>query len=80
MIDALGFASGFISILIGGILVHDAVSTVSPNETAVLIGGALLLSVGLVGVSRAGRSWLEWRRTLKGDENSPSNRITSSLR
>jgi hypothetical protein len=70
MIDALGFASGFISILIGGILVHDAISRVGANESAVLMGGALLLSVGLVGVSRAGRSWLEWRRALKGDDNS----------
>lgn len=74
MIDALGFASGCISILIGGILVYDAISRVGPNESAVLIGGALLLSIGLLGVSLAGRSWLEWRRALKGDDNSTSTR------
>jgi hypothetical protein len=74
MIDALGFAAGLISILIGAILVHDAVSRVGPNESMVLIGGALLLSVGLVGVSLAGRTWLEWRRTFKDDNNSASAR------
>jgi len=70
MLDALGFASSLISILIGGVLVHDAVSKVGPTESTILVAGAVFLSAGLVGVSLAGKSWWEWRRTFKSDDNS----------
>jgi hypothetical protein len=70
MLDALGFASSLISILIGGVLVYDTVSKVGPTESTILVVGAVFLSAGFVGVSLAGKSWWEWRKIFKGDDSS----------
>lgn len=70
MIDALGFALAFISIVIGGILVGHAVSAVGPAESMTLVAGALLLSIGFVGVLLVGKNWWQWRRILKGGDDS----------
>lgn len=70
VIDALGFALAFISIVVGGILVDYAVSGVGPAESMTLVAGALLLSIGFVGVLLVGKSWWQWRRILKGGDDS----------
>jgi hypothetical protein len=65
MLAGLQFAAGSTSLLIGAALVYDAVRNPSLNETAALLGGAVLLSLGLVCVWFVARNWMEFRKYLR---------------
>jgi len=56
---ALGFAS--ICLLIGAGLLHDAVSNSDVTQTARIIAGAAFLSLGLMALWFAMKSWVECR-------------------
>ena len=63
---ALCFAS--ICLLIGAVLLHDGVSNSDVTQTATIIAGAAFLSIGLMALWFAMKSWVEWRRDCKRNE------------
>ena len=60
---ALCFAS--VCLLIGIVLLHDGASNSDVTQTATIIAGAALLSLGLMALWFAMKSWVEWRRNYK---------------
>jgi hypothetical protein len=65
MLEGLQFAAGSISLLVGAALVYDAVWNPSLNPTAALLGGAALVSLGLICMWLVVRNLMEFRRYLK---------------
>ena len=65
MLDNLGMAIASISLLLGGALLYDSVSTGDASQAPKLMGGAVLLSVGLTTMLRILKNKLEWRRNYK---------------
>jgi predicted small integral membrane protein len=66
MLDKVGFSIGLSFILLGGILLfYDRALEPSAIQTAGIIAGAVFLSLGLVTVWFAAKSWWEWRRYFK---------------
>jgi hypothetical protein len=62
MRNNLGLFAGLILLVIGALLISDSVSNSDPNQTARVVGGATLLSLGLIVTWLMGRSWWEWRK------------------
>jgi len=65
MLEGLRITAGSVSMLIGAALVYDAIWNPGPNQTTFLLGGAVLVSLGLVSMWYAARDWMEFRRYLK---------------
>jgi len=61
MRNNLGLFAGLILLVIGALLINS-VSNSDPNQTARVVGGATLLSLGLIVTWLMGRSWWEWRK------------------
>ena len=67
MLYKLGLTCAFAFLLIGTILLYDAVSGSDTTQTAKVIGGAVSFSTGLVTISLAARDW--WQRRRKYGDN-----------
>jgi hypothetical protein len=65
MLDKLGLSVGVVSLLLGSILLYDAVSRSDLTQTARVIGGAALFSLGLVTLSLVVKDWWKWRKHHK---------------
>lgn len=65
MLDSLGVGFGSICFLFGIILFFTAISDSKGDQTLPVIGGALLLSLGMVAVWRVMANKLKWWRAYK---------------
>lgn len=72
MLDKLGLSFAIVSLLLGSILLHDAVSESDLNQTARVICGALFFALGLVTLVLVAKDWSKWRKHLKDDGRSVS--------
>jgi len=68
MLDNLRLSFGFVSVLIGSAFLRDGVSNGNPNESARLIGGAVLVSLGFICMGYVVKNWLEFRKYLKNSQ------------
>jgi len=67
MLDNLRLFFGVISFLIGMALLYDSARSAEANQTTMLVGGALLVSLGLICIWIVAKNWLEWRKYFKND-------------
>jgi len=65
MLDDLGVGFALICFLFGIVLLFVAVSQPSRDQTLTVVGGAFLLSLGMVAVWRVLASKLKWWRDYK---------------
>lgn len=65
MLDKLGVAFALASLLLGAVLLYDAVSVSDLSQTSKVIGGAVFLALGLVTISLLAKDWWEWRKREK---------------
>jgi len=61
MLNKLGLSLAFLFLLIGAFLLYGP----DTSETARLLGGATLVSLGLVTIWLVAKDWLDWRRDYK---------------
>jgi len=62
MLDNLRLSFSFISVLIGSAFLRDGVSNEHLNESARIIGGAVLVSLGIICMAHVVKNWLEMRK------------------
>jgi uncharacterized membrane protein len=67
MLDNLRLFFGVISFLIGMVLLYDSARNPDANQTTMLVGGALLVSLGLFCVWIVAKNWLELRKYFKNE-------------
>lgn len=67
MLDNLRLCFGFVSLLIGSAFLRDGVSNEHLNESSKLIGGAVLVSLGIICIGYVVNNWLELRKYFKND-------------
>ena len=67
MLDKLGLAFALASLLLGSVLLYDAVSVSDLSQTIKVIAGAVFFALGLVTISLLAKSWWEW---MKHEKNS----------
>jgi uncharacterized BrkB/YihY/UPF0761 family membrane protein len=65
MLDDLGIGFALICFLFGTVLLFVAISQPSRDQTLTVVGGAFLLSLGVVAVWRVLASKLKWWRDYK---------------
>jgi hypothetical protein len=65
MLEGIRITTGSVCMLIGVALVYDAIFNPGLSQTALLLGGAVLVSLGLVSMWYVARNWMEFRRYLK---------------
>lgn len=65
MLDKLGVAFALASLLLGGVLLYDAVSVSDLSQTVKVIAGAVFFALGLVTISLLGKDWWEIRKREK---------------
>ncbi|PYT72857.1 MAG: hypothetical protein DMG39_08375 [Acidobacteria bacterium] len=65
MLDKLGLAFALASLLLGAVLLCDAVSVSDVSQTAKVIGGALFFALGLVTIFLLMKDWWGWRKHEK---------------
>jgi hypothetical protein len=61
-----------ICFVVGGGLTYQGISIPDKDQSAEAIGGAFLLSLGLITVASARKGWVEWsewKRYCKGDNS-----------
>jgi uncharacterized membrane protein len=63
MLKRLAFA--FVALLIGAMLLRDAVSRSDTTQTAKVIGGAVLFSLGLMTLTLVAKGLWKWRSATK---------------
>jgi uncharacterized membrane protein len=73
MLDKLGLSFAVVSLLLGTILLYDAVSRSDLTQTARVIGGAVFFALGLVTLTLVARDWSKWRKHHKEAERSISD-------
>lgn len=73
MLDKLGLSFAVVSLLIGTILLYDAVSMSDLTQTVRVIGGAALVALGLVTLSLVAKDWSKGRKYRKDAERSISD-------
>ncbi len=73
MLDKLGLSFAVVFLLLGSILLYDAVSKSDLTQTARVIGGAVFLALGLVTLSMVAKDWSKWRKHHKDSGRSISN-------
>jgi hypothetical protein len=73
MLDKLGLSFGVMSLLLGTILLYDAVSRSDLTQTAMVIAGAVFFALGLVTLTLVAIDWSKWRKHRKEDERSISD-------
>lgn len=64
MRDIIGLIFGAVFLFIGAVLLNNGISGRDPLQAETL-GGAALLSFGVVTLGMVLRSWLKWKRELK---------------
>lgn len=69
MRDELSLFFGVIFLLGGAMLLHHGVSTGDASQTAAIIGGATLLSLGSVVAWKVLKNWWEWRKEYRKYRN-----------
>jgi hypothetical protein len=62
MLNKLGVIFAFLCFFAGTILLSDPISKPDTTQTAKVLGGAVLFSVGLVTISLVAREWWEWKK------------------
>ena len=62
MLDKLGLGFALASLLLGGVLLYDAVSVSDLSQTVKVIAGAVFFALGLVTISLLAKDWWQWRR------------------
>lgn len=65
MLDKLGVAFALASLLLGAVLLYDAVSVSDLSQTVKVIAGAVFFALGLVTISLLAKDWWEWRKHYK---------------
>lgn len=65
MLDKLGLGFALASLLLGAVLLYDAVSVSDLSQTIKVIAGAVFLALGLVTISLLAKDWWEWRKREK---------------
>ena len=65
MLDNLTIATSSICLLIGAVLLQDGVSKPDTNQIVRVLGGAALLSLGLITLLLVVKRKLEWRQNYK---------------
>ncbi len=70
MLDKLGLAFALASLLLGAVLLYDAVSVSDLSQTAKVIAGAVFFALGLVTISLLARNWWEWRKYVRNQARS----------
>lgn len=65
MLENLGLILAAICILCGVFLIQDGVAGTTDANPFKLLGGAVILSIGLITASLVAKHKLEWSRTLK---------------
>jgi len=65
MLDKLGLGFALASILLGSVLLYDAVSVSDLSQTVKVIAGAVFFALGLVTISLLAKDWWEWRKHNK---------------
>jgi len=73
MLDKLGLSFAVVFLLLGSMLLYDAVSKSDLTQTARVIGGAVFLALGLVTLSMVAKDWSKWRKHHKDSGRSISN-------
>jgi hypothetical protein len=56
---------GLIFLLIGAFFLYDPVSGPDSIQTMRMLGGATLVSLGLITILLVAKDWLDWRRKSK---------------
>jgi hypothetical protein len=67
MLDNLRICFGFVSVLVGSFFLRDGVSNEHLNESSMLIGGAVLISLGFICIGYVVKNWLELRKYFKNN-------------
>ena len=70
MLDKLGVAFALASLLLGGVLLYDAISVSDLSQTVKVIAGAVFFALGLVTISLLVKDWWEWRKHEKNEAKS----------
>lgn len=73
MLDKLGLGFALASLLLGGVLLYDAVSVSDLSQTVKVIAGAVFFALGLVTISLLAKDWWEWRKHNKNAARSAPN-------
>jgi hypothetical protein len=59
---SLGLFCGLLLLTLGALLVIESVANADANQSARVVGGATLLSLGFLLTWLMARSWWEWRK------------------
>lgn len=62
MLDKLGLCFALASLLLGGVLLYDAVSVSDLSQTAKVIAGAAFFALGLVTICLLAKDWWQMRK------------------
>ncbi len=65
MLEGIRITIGSVCMLVGAAFVYNAIWNPGLSQTALLLGGAVLVSLGLVCMWYVARNWMEFRRYLK---------------
>jgi hypothetical protein len=65
MLNKLAVTAAVIFLLIGSIILYGPISGPDTNQTGRILGGATLVSFGLMTLSLVFKDWLHWRRHYK---------------
>jgi len=65
MRDATGLFFGLSFLIAGAILLYNGMSNADASQSAAVIGGATLLSLGSVLMGTFLRNWWEWRKEYR---------------
>ena len=65
MLDNLGIAASTLCLLLGAVLLYVGVSKADTSQILTVLGGAAVLSLGLITGWLALKNKLEWRRHYK---------------
>ena len=73
MLDNLGLAIGSICLVLGAVLLYDGLFTRDATQSLMVIGGALLISLGAMAIGLMLKNKLDWRRNYKKYRASPED-------
>jgi len=69
MLDNIGFFIGLIFLIAGAVLLYSGASSADPSQSGEMIGGATLLSLGLIVMGTVLRNRWEWRKEYRRYRN-----------
>ena len=65
MLDNLAIAIASICLVLGAVLLYVGLSKPDANQILIVLGGAAVLSLGLISISLVLKNKWEWRRNYK---------------